>query len=65
MRTIHARFPVSMCFLLDEAGQPLMPREWRSADARELFHNVSTAGLASLAGVGRVDAVPGETLPAW
>src|SRR6185369_10236986 len=41
MRTIHTRFPGIDVLLLDEAGQPLIPREWRSADARELFHAVS------------------------
>jgi len=64
MRTIHTRFPGIDVLLLDEAGQPLIPREWRSADARELFHAVShwqdsPDGPES----ARVDAALGEALP--
>ena len=63
MRTIHARFPGIDVLMLDETGQPLMPREWRSADARELFHTVSKWQLPPVTGTARVDAPAAEPLP--
>ena len=45
MRTIHSRFPAIDVLLLDDAGQPLVPREWRSADARKLFHAVPSGSF--------------------
>jgi transcriptional regulator with GAF, ATPase, and Fis domain/CheY-like chemotaxis protein len=63
MHIIHSRFPGIDVLMLDEAGQPLMPREWRSADARELFHTVSRWQLPQAADSARVDMLPGEMLP--
>jgi transcriptional regulator with GAF, ATPase, and Fis domain len=64
MRTINARFPGIDVLLLDETGQPLVPPEWRSADARELFQTVSHWQLpTAVAEPARVDTAPGESLP--
>ena len=49
--------------LLDETGQPLIPREWRSADARDLFHTVSNWQLPPATDVAKAEAAPPETLP--
>lgn len=62
MRIVHSRFPGIDVLMLDEAGQPLMPREWRSEDARDIFHTVSHWQVAAVESA-RVEAVPGETLP--
>ena len=63
MRIIHARFPGIDVLMLDDAGQPLMPCEWRSADARDLFHTVSHWQLPPAADSARVEAALGDTLP--
>ena len=63
MRIIHSRFPGIDVLMLDETGQPLLPREWRSTDARDLFHTVSHWQLPSAADSVKVDAAPGEMLP--
>jgi len=63
MRIIHSRFPGIDVLMLDEAGQPLVPREWRSADARELFHTVSHWQLPAVTEAVKVEAAPGEALP--
>ncbi len=63
MRIIHSRFPGIDVLLLDEAGQPLIPLEWRSADARDLFHTVSHWQASPVVESVRVEAAAGETLP--
>lgn len=62
MSIIHARFPGIDVLMLDESGQPLMPREWRSVDARELFHAVSH-WQPPAADSPRVDTPPADALP--
>jgi DNA-binding NtrC family response regulator len=63
MRIIHSRFPGIDVLLLDEAGQPLIPREWRSEDARDLFHTVPVWQMPAAEESIKVEAVPTETLP--
>ncbi len=64
MRTIHSRFPGIDVLLLDDAGQPLIPREWRSADARELFHTVSVWQLPqATVEPAKLEPSSGEALP--
>lgn len=63
MRIIHSRFPGIDVLMLDDAGQPLIPREWRSADARDIFHTVSHWQLTPAADSPSLDAATGETLP--
>jgi DNA-binding NtrC family response regulator len=41
LRTIHQRFPGIDVLLLDEAGHPLLPLQWRSAGAHHLFETIS------------------------
>jgi DNA-binding NtrC family response regulator len=63
MRTIHSRFPGIDVLLLDEAGQPLIPHEWRSTDARDLFQTVSLWQLPPAADSPKADAAPSDGLP--
>ena len=62
LRTIHSRFPGIDVLLLDEAGEPLLPQEWRSADARQIFQTVAQWQMPSSSDLPKPDAV-GETLP--
>ena len=41
LQTIHRRFPGIDVLLLDDAGQPLLPSQWRSAGAHHLFETIS------------------------
>src|SRR5271157_4446474 len=41
LQTIHARFPGIDVLLLDDAGRPLIPGEWRSADSRQIVDAAS------------------------
>jgi len=64
LRTINARFPGIDVLVLDEAGQPAIPEQWRSADARQLFQSVSrwqspASGDTSLAANLAADSLPG------
>ena len=40
LHIIHRRFPGIDVLLLDEAGNPLLPSEWRSASACQLFETI-------------------------
>lgn len=40
LQTIHRRFPGIDVLFLDESGNPLLPSEWRSADACRLFQTI-------------------------
>ena len=63
MRIINARFPGIDVLLLDDSGRPLSPREWRSAEARELFHTVSHWQLPAAGESPKFEASSGDTLP--
>jgi len=41
LHIIHHRFPGIDVLLLDEAGNPLLPSEWRSANACRLFETIN------------------------
>ncbi len=41
LQIIHRRFPGIDVLLLDEAGNPLLPSEWRSASACQLFETIN------------------------
>ena len=41
LQIIHQRFPGIDVLLLDEAGNPLLPAEWRSASACRLFQTIN------------------------
>jgi len=41
LQIIHQRFPGIDVLLLDEAGNPLLPSEWRSASACRLFQTIN------------------------
>src|SRR5271167_4819079 len=40
LQTIHRRFPGIDVLLLDDRGHPLLPSQWRSADAHHLFETL-------------------------
>ncbi len=63
LRTINSRFPGIDVLLLDEAGRPLVPQEWRSTDAQQLFQTVPHWQVPSSPETTRVEVAPGETLP--
>jgi len=59
---IHRRFPGIDVLLLDEAGNPLLPSEWRSASACKLFETINRWQAPA----GRLNAKPSvavEPLP--
>ena len=41
---IHRRFPGIDVLLLDEAGHPAIPAQWRSASASRLFETINRVG---------------------
>jgi len=41
LQIIHRRFPGIDVLLLDDAGNPLLPSEWRSASACQLFETIN------------------------
>ncbi len=41
LQIIHRRFPGIDVLLLDEAGNPLVPAQWRSAGAHQLFETIA------------------------
>ncbi len=48
LNIIHQRFPGIDVLMLDESGHTVAPKQWRSADARELFQAISRwDGLAT------------------
>jgi DNA-binding NtrC family response regulator len=59
---IHRRFPGIDVLLLDEAGNPALPLEWRSAHASQLFETISRWQAPAAQHAGRA-VVPVETLP--
>src|SRR5271165_6308671 len=40
LQVIHRRFPGIDVLLLDDAGQPALPTQWRSAGAHHLFETI-------------------------
>ena len=63
LRTIHSRFPGIDVLLLDEAGQPSRPREWRSADAQQLFQTIARWDAPQSTGATQLDSTSAELLP--
>ena len=63
LQTIHARFPGIDVLLLDDAGRPLVPGEWRSTDAREIVHAASLLQAGEPKEEARLQAMPFEPLP--
>ena len=41
LQIIHRRFPGIDVLLLDDAGHPLLPSQWRSAGAHHLFESIN------------------------
>jgi len=41
LRTIHQRFPGIDVLLLDDSGRPVVPSQWRSAGAHDLFETIN------------------------
>jgi len=63
LRTIHARFPGIDVLMLDEAGQPSRPQEWRSSDARQLFQTVALWNTTPSITPTRIESSTAEALP--
>ncbi len=63
LQIIHRRFPGIDVLLLDEAGNPLLPSEWRSASACQLFETINRwqkpAVRASGKAAASVEPLPG------
>ena len=59
---IHRRFPGIDVLLLDEAGNPLLPSEWRSASACRLFQTIERWQAPAVRPVA-TSVVPVEPLP--
>ena len=62
LHTINARFPGIDVLLLDETGQPMLPREWRSRDAQQLFRIASQWQMAPASDLPKQEGA-GEMLP--
>ncbi len=62
LQIIHRRYPGIDVLLLDEAGNPLLPSEWRSASACQLFETVARWQAPAPKPLGKV-AAPVEPLP--
>lgn len=61
--TIHSRFPGIDVLLLDEAGRPSPPHEWRSDDSSRLLQSISPS-IAATPAITRHDGTkPVEVLP--
>jgi DNA-binding NtrC family response regulator len=56
LQTIHRRFPGIDVLLLDDAGRPLLPSQWRSAGAHRLFETLGR--WEAPATVPRSQAIP-------
>ena len=50
LQIIHRRFPGIDVLLLDEDGRPLVPSQWRSAGAHQLFQTIARWGAPQAAG---------------
>jgi DNA-binding NtrC family response regulator len=65
LQVIHRRFPGIDVLLLDEAGHPLLPSQWRSAGAHELFQTIARweapqkAARSAPASPAKVEPLPG------
>jgi len=65
LQIIHRRFPGIDVLLLDEAGRPLLPSQWRSAGAHHLFETINrweAPGLSTRspqAGLPAIEPLPG------
>lgn len=62
LRTVHARFPGIDVLMLDESGQPLLPTQWRSADAQQLLQTTSLWNSMPRPRT-EVETKPAEALP--
>ena len=60
---IHERFPGIDVLMLDDTGRPLLPQEWRSADAHQLFDSIAGSDLESGQQSGDPSAEQSEALP--
>jgi DNA-binding NtrC family response regulator len=56
LQIIHHRFPGIDVLLLDEAGQPALPSQWRSASALHLFETISRWQAPAAAGSAAIKA---------
>jgi DNA-binding NtrC family response regulator len=64
LQIIHRRFPGIDVLLLDEAGQPALPSQWRSASALHLFETISRWQARPAAGtVATKSPAAAEPLP--
>ncbi|MGB8770160.1 MAG: sigma-54 dependent transcriptional regulator [Candidatus Korobacteraceae bacterium] len=65
LQIIHHRFPGIDVLLLDDAGNPALPSQWRSAGAHLLFDRMGSWEGSETAAVQRPPATPAsmETLP--
>jgi DNA-binding NtrC family response regulator len=65
LQIIHRRFPGIDVLLLDEAGHPLLPSQWRSEGAHDLFQTIArweapqTAARPAHATPAMVEPLPG------
>lgn len=62
LQIIHRRFPGIDVLLLDDAGNPLLPSEWRSATACQLFETINRWEAATVRPLAR-PAPATEPLP--
>ena len=63
LQIIHRRFPGIDVLLLDEAGQPALPSQWRSASALQLFETIHRWQSPQYSGAPRILAGKIEPLP--
>jgi DNA-binding NtrC family response regulator len=64
LQIIHRRFPGIDVLLLDEAGRPMLPSEWRSASASHLFDTINrwqtpSASRSKASNPPALEALPG------
>ena len=62
LQIIHRRFPGIDVLLLDEAGHPLLPSQWRSAGAHDLFQAIARWDAPQAAGCSP-EAIPATLEP--
>ncbi len=64
LQIIHRRFPGIDVLLLDEAGHPALPQQWRSAGALQLFETISRWQAAPAGSSAAKMPAPVDPLPA-